>query len=105
MMSSRICCKLIQVLFYISWLIGPNCGQECDTEYCSEENDFITERFKRSTFVPYRTGATIAKEVSSTLDELLLYSGYDKRIRPQVGQKYSAQNIVSLQNFKLQMEL
>ena len=45
----------------------------------SEEN----ERVKRS-FVPYRTGKKVAGQVSTALDHLLFFSGYDKRIRPQV---------------------
>ena len=44
-----------------------------------EEN----ERVKRS-FVPYRTGKKVAGQVSTALDHLLFFSGYDKRIRPQV---------------------
>lgn len=41
-------------------------------------------RAKRE-FVPYKTGKKVAAVVSSALDKLLLFSGYDKRIRPQVG--------------------
>ena len=40
-------------------------------------------RVKRA-FVPYKTGKEVASQVSNALDHLLLYSGYDKRIRPQV---------------------
>ena len=40
-------------------------------------------RAKRE-FVPYKTGKKVAGVVSSALDKLLLFSGYDKRIRPQV---------------------
>ena len=48
-------------------------------EKLEEEN----ERVKRS-FVPYRTGKKVAGQVSTALDHLLFFSGYDKRIRPQV---------------------
>ena len=39
---------------------------------------------KKRAFAPYRTGKTVATKVSEILDNLLLYSDYDKRIRPQV---------------------
>lgn len=41
-------------------------------------------RVKRA-FAPYKTGKAVADQVSSTLDQLLKHSGYDKRIRPQLG--------------------
>lgn len=53
--------------------------EDCDD---GEEGHFY--RVKRA-FVPYRTGKKVASQVSSALDHLLLFSGYDKRIRPQVG--------------------
>lgn len=40
-------------------------------------------RVKRA-FIPYRTGKAVASQVSNALDHLLFFSGYDKRIRPQV---------------------
>jgi hypothetical protein len=55
-------------------------GIDC-TDSESDEGQFY--RVKRA-FVPYRTGKKVASQVSSTLDHLLLYTGYDKRIRPQV---------------------
>ena len=39
---------------------------------------------KKRAFAPYRTGKTVASKVSEILDNLLLHSDYDKRIRPQV---------------------
>ena len=35
-------------------------------------------------FVPYRTGKKVASQVSTALDRLLFFSGYDKQIRPGV---------------------
>ena len=45
--------------------------------------DYPVIRTKRA-FAPYRTGKTVASKVSEILDNLLLHSDYDKRIRPQV---------------------
>ena len=45
--------------------------------------NYPVKRTKRS-FVPYRTGKIVASQASQTLDNLLLHSDYDKRIRPQV---------------------
>ena len=42
-------------------------------------------RVKRA-FLPYRTGKKVAGQVSNALDHLLFFSGYDKRIRPNVSQ-------------------
>ena len=50
----------------------------------SGENTEEDERVKRSMFVPYRTGKKVATQVSTALDHLLFFSGYDKQIRPQV---------------------
>ena len=72
---------ILLVLCIIINLIKPNYCQECEMDFCSDEVEEY--RVKRS-FVPYKTGAKIASEVSGTLDDLLMYSGYDKRIRPQV---------------------
>ena len=49
----------------------------------SEEEEESNVRVKRS-FIPYRTGKKVASQVSNALDHLLFFSGYDKRIRPQV---------------------
>ena len=46
--------------------------------------DEYQARYRRSTFVPYKTGREVAAKVSNALDELLLFSGYDKQIRPGV---------------------
>ena len=43
------------------------------------------QRAKRGAeFVPYRTGKKVASQVSTALDRLLFFSGYDKQIRPGV---------------------
>ena len=42
------------------------------------------ERLRRSAFVPYQTGKALSEQVSGTLDKVLLFSGYDKQIRPGV---------------------
>ena len=51
------------------------------------DNDILihypVKRTKRS-FAPYRTGKEVASQATDTLDNLLLHSDYDKRIRPQV---------------------
>ena len=39
---------------------------------------------RRSAFVPYQTGKALSEQVSGTLDKVLLFSGYDKQIRPGV---------------------
>ena len=68
--------------------------ENCEYEFCDSE-----ERVKRA-FVPYRTGKKVASEVSNALDNLLLYSGYDKRIRPQV-KKWVSQFCVKKQKIVL----
>lgn len=57
---------------------------------CSEEEHLY--RVRRA-FVPYKTGKKVQGVVSSQLDQLLLYSGYDKRVRPQVNTKYSNKHL------------
>ncbi len=47
------------------------------------EHRDVFRRVKRE-FVPYKTGKLVARQVSNALDHLLFFSGYDKRIRPQV---------------------
>ena len=47
-----------------------------------DERD-VFRRVKRE-FGPYKSGKTVARQVSNALDHLLFFSGYDKRIRPQV---------------------
>ena len=50
------------------------------------------QRAKRGAeFVPYRTGKKVASQVSTALDRLLFFSGYDKQIRPGVRILYHAQ--------------
>ena len=55
--------------------------------YNNDYNDIISyptlKRTKRS-FAPYRTGKIVASQATNTLDNLLIHSDYDKRIRPQV---------------------
>ena len=77
--------------------IKPNCDgdselyerllkEEDDASFGGNKNSlyhYPVTRRKRS-FAPYRTGKTVAGQVSQTLDNLLLHSDYDKRIRPQV---------------------
>ena len=76
--------------------IKPNCDGDSELyERLMKEDDamnvekessvynYPVSRKKRS-FAPYRTGKTVASQVSQTLDNLLLHSDYDKRIRPQV---------------------
>ena len=73
---------ILLVLIIIINLIKHNHCQECEMDFCSDDE---TEEYRvKRSFVPYKTGAKIASEVSGTLDDLLMYSGYDKRIRPQV---------------------
>lgn len=63
-----------------------NCGgakEAFDDDPDTDWVDFGHERVKRElTF--YKTGKALTSQVSSALDDLLLHSGYDKRIRPQV---------------------
>ena len=72
----------------------PNCDGDSELHERLMREDQLVEnenslynypvsRRKRS-FAPYRTGKTVASQVSQTLDNLLLHSDYDKRIRPQV---------------------
>ena len=72
----------------------PNCDGDSELHERLMKQDSLAEnenslynypvtRRKRS-FAPYRTGKTVASQVSQTLDNLLLHSDYDKRIRPQV---------------------
>ena len=72
----------------------PNCDGDSELHERLMRQDSLAEnenslynypvtRRKRS-FAPYRTGKTVASQVSQTLDNLLLHSDYDKRIRPQV---------------------
>jgi hypothetical protein len=55
---------------------------QCDVDDCAG-GQFFGRRVKRE-FAPYRTGKSVAAEVSNALDQLLLRSGYDKRSRPNV---------------------
>ena len=69
--------KLLQIAFLGIFVISALIKEVQSEDY--QEN----ERVKRS-FIPYRTGKKVASQVSNTLDHLLFFSGYDKRIRPQV---------------------
>ena len=69
--------KLLQIAFLGIFVTSALIIKEANSE------DHEYERVKRS-FIPYRTGKKVASQVSNTLDHLLFFSGYDKRIRPQV---------------------
>ena len=69
----------IIIFIFIAIKIEKINSESSEGEKDLEEN----ERVKRS-FVPYRTGKKVASQVSTALDHLLFFSGYDKRIRPQV---------------------
>ena len=60
----------------------PGCGSE--NEIGDEEDGLRRRRLRRSAFVPYKTGKELSEQVSGTLDKVLLFSGYDKQIRPGV---------------------
>ena len=61
----------------------PGCGSENEI---GEEDELFgrRRRLRRSAFVPYQTGKALSEQVSGTLDKVLLFSGYDKQIRPGV---------------------
>lgn len=69
----------------------PGCGNE--NEIGDEEDDLRRRRrrrrMRRSAFVPYKTGAELSEQVSGTLDKVLLFSGYDKQIRPGVSRTHT----------------
>ena len=82
--------------FHLSFCdMKPNCDGDSElferivqAESRKQDNgnhlyDYPVIRTKRA-FAPYRTGKTVASKVSEILDNLLLHSDYDKRIRPQV---------------------
>ncbi len=56
---------------------------ESDNLFRRDAERDVFRRVKRE-FVPYKSGKTVAGQVSNALDHLLFFSGYDKRIRPQV---------------------
>ena len=56
---------------------------ESDELFKRDAERDVFRRVKRE-FVPYKSGKTVAGQVSNALDHLLFFSGYDKRIRPQV---------------------
>ncbi len=58
---------------------------ESDELFKRDAERDVFHRVKRE-FVPYKSGKTVAGQVSNALDHLLFFSGYDKRIRPQVNQ-------------------
>ena len=77
--------KLLQIASFniIIFIIIAIKIEKINSESSKGEKDEENERVKRS-FVPYRTGKKVAGQVSTALDHLLFFSGYDKRIRPQV---------------------
>ena len=79
--------KLLQIASFniITFIIIAIKIEKINSESSEEGQEKLeeNERVKRS-FVPYRTGKKVAGQVSTALDHLLFFSGYDKRIRPQV---------------------
>ena len=73
--------KLLQIATFMIFFIIAIKIEKIQSE--SEEESNNVDRVKRS-FIPYRTGKKVASQVSNALDHLLFFSGYDKRIRPQV---------------------
>ncbi|XP_040583595.1 gamma-aminobutyric acid receptor subunit alpha-6 [Lepeophtheirus salmonis] len=69
---------------------SPLCQQDENEEMClsmeeeKERDDRLVSRYKRA-FTAYKTGQEQTQKVSETLDHLLVYSFYDKRIRPKLG--------------------
>ena len=71
----------------------PRVTKTLNDELCDAESDVSSDagvvvgdahpRVKRE-FVPYKSGKLVAGQVSNALDHLIFFSGYDKRIRPQV---------------------
>ena len=71
----------------------PRVTKTLNDEMCDADKDVSSDadnagdvhhrRVKRE-FVPYKSGKLVAGQVSNALDHLLFFSGYDKRIRPQV---------------------
>ena len=77
--------KLLQIASFniIIFIIIAIKIEKINSESSEEKNSEDNERVKRS-FLPYRTGKKVASQVSTVLDRLLFFSGYDKRIRPYV---------------------
>ena len=84
-MRSNTFLQIATFLGLVCVFIKPNYAFQDNSDYDQmEENDSgQLDRVKRS-FIPYRTGKKVASQVSNALDHLLFFSGYDKRIRPQV---------------------
>ncbi len=82
-MESRVTLLLFLTLLSLSPALVECSSNHCDRQCQKTSQEKSHYREKRS-FVPYRTGKKVATQVSTALDHLLLYSGYDKRIRPQV---------------------
>ena len=96
-----LCASNVDENFQINFCdVRPNCDGDSELfekliEYVPadslqgnhSDNDILmhypVKRTKRS-FAPYRTGKAVASQATNTLDNLLLHSDYDKRIRPQV---------------------
>jgi hypothetical protein len=83
-------------------------GAVYDDENFDEEfaDEYILSRERRGAVNFYRTGTTLARQISTTLDRLLGPS-YNKRIRPMFGGppvvvelNLSIRSIVSAQDFK-----
>jgi len=84
--------KIFKVSVFLCSLILPCITVTQSDDRCDEyevnvsgetEHRDVFRRVKRE-FVPYKTGKLVARQVSNALDHLLFFSGYDKRIRPQV---------------------
>ena len=86
--------KLCSFVFVFTVTL-PRVTKTLNDEICDAESDVSSDagvvvvvsdvhpRVKRE-FVPYKSGKVVAGQVSNALDRLLVFSGYDKRIRPQV---------------------
>ena len=61
------------------------CNQDY-SDFCDHENEDKSDpkdRVKRA-FQPFRSERELSKQISTILDELLVESGYDRQIRPQI---------------------
>ena len=103
MSTFKIC--LVTVLYLVTFpcVTQTSPDQLCDANRSNVDssdaeslNSDAKRRVKRE-FVPYKSGKTVAGQVSSALDHLLVFSGYDKRIRPQV--RFQRQSSLLRKNF------
>ena len=86
--------KLLQIASFniIIFIIIAIKIEKINSESSEEKNSEDNERVKRS-FLPYRTGKKVASQVSTVLDRLLFFSGYDKRIRPYVRKVFNSEKL------------